>query len=107
MADVQSPAIEALSVGLKKGHAVTKIQKKTRASAFKGRLTKKTRIVREIVREITGFAPYERRVMELLRISRDKKALKFIKARIGQHTRAKRKRDEIQSIITNMRKHHK
>uniref|UniRef100_A0A7E4ZTR7 60S ribosomal protein L36 n=1 Tax=Panagrellus redivivus TaxID=6233 RepID=A0A7E4ZTR7_PANRE len=102
-----NPAVEALALGLNKGRAVTKIQKVPRASSHKGRLTKKTRVVREIVREVTGFAPYERRVMELLRISRDKKALKFIKQRIGQHIRAKRKRDEIQQIITNLRKHHK
>jgi len=33
------------------------------------------------VREITGFAPYERRIQELLRISKDKRALKFCKKR--------------------------
>lgn len=45
--------------------------------------------------------------MILKNFSKDKKALKFLKKRIGQHTRAKRKRDEIQTIIMNMRKHHK
>ncbi|KAE9552051.1 hypothetical protein FO519_004742 [Halicephalobus sp. NKZ332] len=103
MADVQSPAVESVAIGLHKGHRVTKIQRKPKAASFKGRLTKKTRVVREIVREVTGFAPYERRCMELLRINKDKKALKFLKARIGQHTRGKRKRDEIQNIITNLR----
>lgn len=39
--------------------------------------------------------------------SKDKKALKFLKKRIGSHVRAKRKRDEVQAILTNMRKHHK
>uniref|UniRef100_A0AC34QW47 60S ribosomal protein L36 n=1 Tax=Panagrolaimus sp. JU765 TaxID=591449 RepID=A0AC34QW47_9BILA len=100
-------AVEGEAVGLNKGHRVTKIQKKPRAAAQKGRLTKKTRVVREIVREVVGYAPYERRTMELLRINKDKKALKFLKARIGQHTRGKRKRDEIQSYITAQRKHHK
>lgn len=60
-----------------------------------------------VVREIAGFAPYERRTMELLRISRDKKALKFLKKRIGQHSRAKKKRDEMQNVITQQRKQHK
>lgn len=63
-----SAAVEAEAVGLKKGHRVTKIQKTPRAASFKGRLTKKTRLVREIVREVVGYAPYERRTMELLRI---------------------------------------
>lgn len=47
---------------------VTKNVSKPRQSRHKGRLSKKTRIVRELVREITGFSPYERRVIELLRI---------------------------------------
>lgn len=65
---VKSAAVEGLAVGLDKGHRVTKNVRKERQSRHKGRLSKKTRIVRELVREITGFAPYERRVMELLRI---------------------------------------
>ena len=44
--------------------------------------TKHARFVRELVREITGFAPYERRVQELLKISKDKRALKFCKKRV-------------------------
>ncbi|KAI1719987.1 ribosomal protein l36e domain-containing protein [Ditylenchus destructor] len=102
-----SAAVEGLAIGLDKGHKVTKNVRKQRQSRHKGRCSKKSRVVRELVREVTGYAPYERRVMELLRISKDKKALKFLKRRIGQHGRAKRKRDEIQQILTNMRKHHK
>ncbi|VDK25215.1 unnamed protein product [Anisakis simplex] len=33
--------------------------------------------------------------------------MKFLKRRIGSHIRAKRKRDEVQAILTTMRKHHK
>lgn len=63
-----SPAVEGVAAGLQKGHHVTKIQRKPRPASHKGRITKKTKMVREIVREVTGFAPYERRCMELLRI---------------------------------------
>ncbi|VDN54599.1 unnamed protein product [Dracunculus medinensis] len=100
-------AVEALAVGLKTGYKVTKNERKPRQSRRKGRLTKKTKIVRELVREVTGFAPYERRAMELLRISKDKKALKYLKRRIGSHKRAKRKRDEMQAVLTSLRKQHK
>lgn len=100
-------AIEGLSRGLDKGYKVTKTAKTVKASRHKGALSKKSKIAREIVREIVGFAAYERRAMELLRISRDKKALKFLKKRIGQHQRAKKKRDEMQQVITNQRKAHK
>ncbi len=66
--NVKSSAIEGLAIGKNKGHPVTKNVRKEKQSAHKGRLSKKTRIVREVVREVTGYAPYERRVMELLRI---------------------------------------
>jgi len=39
--------------------------------------------VRSVVREVVGFAPYERRVLELLRNSKDKKARKLTKKRLG------------------------
>jgi len=67
-ANVKSPAIQGLAFGLNKGHAVTKNVRKEKQARRRGQLSKKTRIVRELVREVTGFAPYERRVLELLRI---------------------------------------
>merc|ERR1719330_1111217 len=66
---------------------------------MKGEATKHARFVRELVREITGFAPYERRVQELLKISKDKRALKFCKKRLGTHIRGKRKREEMQAQL--------
>ena len=36
-------------------------------SRSKGRLTKHNKFVRDLVREVAGFAPYERRAQELLR----------------------------------------
>lgn len=51
---------------------------------FQQRLTKHTKFVRDMIREVCGFAPYERRAMELLKVSKDKRALKFIKKRVRQ-----------------------
>jgi hypothetical protein len=45
-------------------------------------LGKRTKFVRSIVREVSGFAPYERRCLELLRIGADKRALKYCKKRV-------------------------
>merc|ERR1712071_515111 len=39
--------------------------------------------------------PHMNRTMELLKISKDKRALKFLKRRLGTHLRAKRKREEL------------
>jgi large subunit ribosomal protein L36e len=42
--------------------------------------------------------------MELLKVSKDKRALKFLKRRLGTHIRAKRKREELGTILAHMRK---
>ncbi|KAG8180013.1 hypothetical protein JTE90_020968 [Oedothorax gibbosus] len=93
-----------LCVGLNKGHKVTKNVSKPRPSRRKGKLTKHTKFVRDIVREVCGFAPYEKRAIELLRISKDKRALKFCKKRLGTHLRAKRKREELSNVLVAQRK---
>merc|ERR1712189_96342 len=53
----------------------------------------KAAFMRDLMREVTGFAPYEKRCMELLKLNKDKRALKFCKKRLGTHTRGKRKRE--------------
>uniref|UniRef100_A0A8D3DVL0 Large ribosomal subunit protein eL36 n=6 Tax=Percomorphaceae TaxID=1489872 RepID=A0A8D3DVL0_SCOMX len=78
-----------MAVGLNKGHPVTKNVTAPKHSRRRGRLTKHSKFVRDMIREVCGFAPYERRAMELLKVSKDKRALKFIKKRIGTHIRAK------------------
>uniref|UniRef100_A0A8C1FEV5 60S ribosomal protein L36 n=1 Tax=Cyprinus carpio carpio TaxID=630221 RepID=A0A8C1FEV5_CYPCA len=72
-----------MAVGLNKGHPVTKNVTKPKQGRRRGRLTKHTKFVRDMIREVCGFAPYERRAMELLKVSKDKRALKFIKKRAG------------------------
>ena len=44
------------------------------------------KIVREVVREISGHSPYEKRIMELLKLGKEKRALKFAKARVCSHS---------------------
>lgn len=45
--------------------------------------TKHTKFVRDLIREVCGHAPYEKRAMELLKVSKDKRALKFLKRRVS------------------------
>ena len=80
------------------------------------------KFVRDLVREVCGQAPYEKRMLELLKVQRDKRALKFAKKRVriintikcssyrnfvfqlGGHRRGKKKREEMQKLLQAMRK---
>ncbi|KAI0353615.1 ribosomal protein L36e [Trametes cingulata] len=95
-----------LRAGLNKGHPTTPIPKTVRPSNRKGITSQRTKFVRSVVREVVGFSPYERRVMELLRNSKDKKARKFTKKRLGTLLRAKRKLEELSTIIQESRRAH-
>ena len=46
--------------------------------------TKHSKFIRDLIREVTGHAPYEKRAMELLKVSKDKRALKFLKRRVSK-----------------------
>ncbi|KAJ3108517.1 60S ribosomal protein L36 [Phlyctochytrium bullatum] len=91
-------------VGLNKGHQTTKRTLKEKPSSRKGRLGKRTKFVRDLVREVVGFAPYERRVMELLKNSKDKRARRLAKRRLGTFGRAKRKVEELSNVIAETRR---
>ena len=74
------------------------------------------------IREVTGLAPYERRIIELLRNSKDKvhiyvmfesmrklltlrqRARKLAKKRLGTFGRAKSKVDELTRVIAESRR---
>ncbi|KAI0068816.1 ribosomal protein L36e [Artomyces pyxidatus] len=81
--------------GLNHGHPTTPIPKAVRPSQRKGIQSTKTKFVRSVVREVVGFSPYERRVMELLRNSK-----------LGTLLRSKRKLEELSSVIQESRRAH-
>jgi len=97
-------ARSGLALGLNKGHETTPIPKRVKPSHRNGHLSKKNQFVRSVVREVVGFAPYERRVLELLRNSKDKKARKLTKKRLGTLLRSKRKLEELSGIIQESRR---
>jgi Ribosomal protein L36e len=51
---------------------------------FLQRQGKRVKFVREIVREVCGLAPYEKRITELLKVGKDKRALKLAKKKVQQ-----------------------
>jgi len=99
-----------LFVGLNKGFIVTKPKVNTRKlkpSYKKGRLGKRVSVIREIIREVCGLAPYERKMMEMIRTGvaiKEKKAVKLARRRLGTQTRAQRKREEIHELIRVQKK---
>uniref|UniRef100_A0A7N0V619 60S ribosomal protein L36 n=1 Tax=Kalanchoe fedtschenkoi TaxID=63787 RepID=A0A7N0V619_KALFE len=92
-----------LFVGLNKGHIVTKKDLNSRPSDRKGKTSKRVHFVRGLIREVAGFAPYEKRITELLKVGKDKRALKVAKRKLGTHKRAKRKREEMAGVLRKMR----
>merc|ERR1712094_40722 len=65
-----------LAWGPNKGHVVEPLAKAARPSQKRG-LGVKVKLARDVIREVCGFTPYERRAMELLSQGFDKRALKF------------------------------
>ncbi|CAO1623388.1 unnamed protein product [Parajaminaea phylloscopi] len=90
--------------GIKRGHQTEQRNVAARPSRRKGANSQRNTVVRSVVREVAGFAPYERRALELLRNSKDKKARKFLKARIGTLRRAKGRMEYLQNVIAEQRR---
>ncbi|KAL2148861.1 hypothetical protein VTH82DRAFT_2008 [Thermothelomyces myriococcoides] len=93
-----------LATGLNKGYKTTARVSKPRVSRTKGRLSKRTAFVRELVKEVTGLAPYERRIIELLRNNKDKRARKLAKKKLGTFGRAKSKVEDMTRVIAESRR---
>merc|ERR1719198_2608696 len=70
-----------LAAGLNKGFITQKRTLAKRPVSRKGKLGRRVKFVREVVREVAGYAPYEKRIMELLKVGKDKRALKVAKKR--------------------------
>jgi len=63
-------------------------------------------MVRDIVREVAGLSPYERRILDMIKTggsSVDKRVYKFAKRRLGSHKRALKKRDQIKEMNAKIR----
>ncbi|EFC43240.1 ribosomal protein L36E [Naegleria gruberi] len=89
-----------ISVGRigRKGFPTTK-----RAKVTKTQKPSKHRVVKDIVEEAIGVAPYEARLVDLVEVS-EKRALRFAKRRLGDLTRAKKKIRAIEDLKRRIRK---
>ena len=98
-----------LAIGPNKGHACASTKKvwRSRPVLKKGKITKRVQHVREVIREVAGFSNLEKKMIELIRTgvaSKEKKAVKTARAKLGTHRRAILKRDAIGKIIQQQRR---
>ncbi|CCU97460.1 unnamed protein product [Malassezia sympodialis ATCC 42132] len=109
--------------GINRGHPTNRRILAPRPVSKKAVASERVKAVRSVIREVAGFAPYERRAMELIRNSKrdvalqvgpfaslqrltiqDKRARKFIKRRIGTIGRAKRYMEILTGVIAEQRR---
>merc|ERR1711918_9548 len=86
--------VEGYSVGLNKGFVVTRTENvKPRPSSRRG-MKERAKLVKNCVKAVAGFAPYEKRAMEMFKVDNakmEKRANRFLKKRLGSIKRAKAK----------------
>ena len=68
-----------------------------------GRLCTPVSFVRDVIKEVAGFSPYEKRCLELLKVGKEKRCLKLLKHKLGSHKRGKIKRENLQSELRKQR----
>ncbi|KAM0681979.1 ribosomal protein L36 [Mitosporidium daphniae] len=98
------PSRSGIVVGLNKGHVTARKALPPKPSNRKGHLGTRVKFVRSLIREVVGFAPYEKRIMELLKNNKDKRARKLAKARLGTYIRGKKKVEELSNVIIESRR---
>eukprot|EP01064_Diplonema_japonicum_P017706 TRINITY_DN259_c0_g1_i1.p1 TRINITY_DN259_c0_g1~~TRINITY_DN259_c0_g1_i1.p1 ORF type:complete len:117 (+),score=30.43 TRINITY_DN259_c0_g1_i1:61-411(+) len=86
-------------VGLKTGFKTTKTVRQLNPAARIGLHKKKLEACREVILEVAGLSPYERRMTELLKVQREKRALRFAKRRLGSYIRGKKKRELVSTMM--------
>ena len=63
-------------------------------------------MVRDLIGEVVGLSPYEKRLLDMLKTggaSSEKRMYKFAKRRLGTHTRAIKKREQIKDVYGKIR----
>eukprot|EP00005_Dracoamoeba_jomungandri_P003026 CAMPEP_0174260494 /NCGR_PEP_ID=MMETSP0439-20130205/9752_1 /TAXON_ID=0 /ORGANISM="Stereomyxa ramosa, Strain Chinc5" /LENGTH=111 /DNA_ID=CAMNT_0015344745 /DNA_START=26 /DNA_END=361 /DNA_ORIENTATION=+ len=92
-----------MAIGLQKGYKIRKRTPAPRHSNRRRAPSKRATFVRDVIREVSGYAPYERRIMELLKVGLDKRALRLAKRKVGTHKRGLKKREELSTIVAAQR----
>jgi large subunit ribosomal protein L36e len=94
--------------GIKKGYPTNKraASKGMRPSRRAGKLNKRVELVRNLITEVAGLTPLEKRLVDILKIglgNPEKRVYKLAKRRLGTHTRALIKREKVKNLYAQMR----
>jgi len=95
-----------LAAGMAKGHVVVKYSAKLKTRSRSLKKNDKVHAARSIAREVCGLAPYEKRILDVLKVGAgnvEKRMYKMGKKRLGTHRRALKKRDEIKQYWAKAR----
>lgn len=94
---------KGIATGLTKGYITTKRTLIPKPSSRKaGRQSPRVKLIRQVIRKVAGYAPYEKRIVEILKSGGSnptKRAWRFAKRRLGTHVRAKAKVAEMNAVI--------
>ena len=60
---------------------------------------KRQRAVKAIIGEVAGFNKLDKRVVELLRVGKEKRAIKVCKKRLGNFAQAKKRKGKVEDIM--------
>merc|ERR1719478_1726703 len=99
-----------ITVGLNHGHLITRAAKmawKTRPALRRGYKSKRASFVREVIHEVAGHSPLEKRMLEMIRTgvaSKEKRAGKLARAKLGTHRRAMHMKKNLDDYIVAARR---
>ena len=71
-----------IAVGKNKGFKVTRRYLPRQPSTYKGFVNARKAVVRSVISEVVGFAPYEKRLIDLMKNNLDKRALRYAKKKV-------------------------
>merc|ERR1719446_1733829 len=80
---------------------------KNRPVGRKGVVSKRAAFVRTVIRDVAGYSPLEKRLMELIKTqvaAKEKKSVKILRKVIGTHKRALLKKEVLDNAIANQKK---
>ena len=92
-------ANSGIVAGFNHGFQTTKRERPAGKKIRLGVAKKKLRAVKSVIAELCGLTPLEKRIQELLRVGKEKRALKLANKRLGNFTAAKKKKSKVEDYL--------